>query len=156
MTINIRGLKESDSDQIVELAKSEHNESYYNFLTFSEDKIRALVKTTIAMPDGTICYVAEEHGKIIGFICGYLIMYISTNDFFTQDLTIYVTPDKRGTLAAKKLIKYLECWAEMKGCKELSLSITSNINAERTGKFYKLLGFSDVGKIYRKQLTKEK
>ena len=148
MTINIRGLKESDSDQIVELAKSEHNESYYNFLTFSEDKIRAL--------DGTICYVAEEHGKIIGFICGYLIMYISTNDFFTQDLTIYVTPDKRGTLAAKKLIKYLECWAEMKGCKELALSITSNINTERTGKFYKLLGFSDVGRIYRKQLTKEK
>ena len=46
MTINIRGLKESDSDQIVELAKSEHNESYYNFLTFSEAKIRALVKTT--------------------------------------------------------------------------------------------------------------
>lgn len=156
MTINIRGLKESDSDQIVELAKSEHNESYYNFLTFSEDKIRALIKTTIAMPDGTICYVAEEHGKIIGFICGYLIMYASTNDFFTQDLTIYVIPDKRGTLAAKKLIKYLECWAEMKGCKELALSITSNINTERTGKFYKLLGFSDIGRIYRKQLTKEK
>jgi GNAT superfamily N-acetyltransferase len=156
MTINIRGLKESDSDQIVELAKSEHNESYYNFLTFSEDKIRALVKTTIAMPDGTICYVAEEHGKIIGFICGYLIMYASTNDFFTQDLSLYVTPDRRGTVAAKRLIKYLECWAEMKGCKELALSITSDINIKRTGKFYKLLGFSDIGRIYRKQLTKEK
>ena len=156
MTIKIRGLEESDSDQIVELAKSLHNKSYYNFLTFSEDKIRALIKTTIAMPDGTICYVAEEHGKIIGFICGYLIMYSSTNDFFTQDLSLYVTPDRRGTVAAKRLIKYLECWAEMKGCKELALSITSDINIKRTGKFYKLLGFSDVGRIYRKQLTKEK
>tara|TARA_R100000750_G_C2313393_1_gene83405 strand:- start:255 stop:725 length:471 start_codon:yes stop_codon:yes gene_type:complete len=156
MTIKIRGLEESDSDQIVELAKSLHNKSYYNFLTFSEDKIRALIKTTIAMPDGTICYVAEEHGKIIGFICGYLIMYASTNDFFTQDLSLYVTPDRRGTVAAKRLIKYLECWAEMKGCKELALSITSDINIKRTGKFYKLLGFSDVGRIYRKQLTKEK
>ncbi len=125
MTIKIRGLEESDSDQIVELAKSLHNKSYYNFLTFSEDKIRALVKTTIAMPDGTIC-------------------------------CLYVTPDRRGTLAAKRLIKYLECWAEMKGCKELALSITSDINIKRTGKFYKLLGFSDVGRIYRKQLTKEK
>ena len=156
MTIKIRGLEESDSDQIVELAKSLHNKSYYNFLTFSEDKIRALIKTTIAMPDGTICYVAEEHGKIIGFICGYLIMYASTNHFFTQDLSLYVTPDRRGTVAAKRLIKYLECWAEMKGCKELALSITSDINIKRTGKFYKLLGFSDVGRIYRKQLTKEK
>ena len=156
MTIKIRGLEESDSDQIVELAKSLHNKSYYNFLTFSEDKIRALIKTTIAMPDGTICYVAEEHGKIIGFICGYLIMYASTNDFFTQDLSLYVTPDRRGTVAAKRLIKYLECWAEMKGCKELALSITSDINIKSTGKFYKLLGFSDVGRIYRKQLTKEK
>ena len=91
MTIKIRGLEESDSDQIVELAKSLHNKSYYNFLTFSEDKLRALIKTTIAMPDGTICYVAEEHGKIIGFICGYLIMYASTNDFFTQALSASLT-----------------------------------------------------------------
>ena len=83
MTINIRGLKESDSDQIVELAKSEHNESYYN-----------LMKTDLR---GTEPYIAPEVYN------GY---YCKATDMYGLGCVLYMIFTRRNINKLKKDLEY--------------------------------------------------
>ena len=71
---------------------------------------------------------------------------------FAQDLGLWVLPKSRGTLAAKKLLNVFEVWANSLGCDEIMLSITSNINQDRTAQFYEKLGYTNLGAICRKRI----
>ena len=153
--IKIRELGFKDSQQIIELGKIVHEESYYKFLPYEEMKIQELIMVTLKNPDSNVCFVEEQNGKIIGALCGFIVAYVMNYELFAQDLGLWVLPKKRGTWAAKKLLDTFEYWAKKRGCKEIMLSITSNINQDRTSQFYEKLGYTNLGAVCRKHIEGE-
>jgi len=151
-TITIRPLEFNDSQQIIELGRIIHKESYYNFLPYEEMKIQELIMVTLKNPQSNVCFVAEQDNKIIGALCGFVVPYTMNFNLFAQDLGLWVLPKKRGTFAAKKLLNVFEIWANNLGCEEIMLSITSNINSDRTAQFYEKLGYTNLGAICRKRI----
>ena len=150
--ITIRLLEFNDSQQVIDLGRIIHKESHYNFLPYEEMKIQELIMVTLKNPQSNVCFVAEYDGKIIGALCGFIAAYIMNYELFAQDLGLWILPKKRGTWAAKKLLDTFEYWAKQKGCKEIMLSITSNINSDRTAQFYEKLGYTNLGAICRKRI----
>ena len=84
-----------------------------------------------------------------------IVAYVMNYELFAQDLGLWVLPKKRGTWAAKKLLDTFEYWAKKRGCKEIMLSITSNINQDRTSQFYEKLGYTNLGAVCRKHIEGE-
>ena len=150
--IKIRELEFNDSQQIIELGRIIHKESYYNFLPYEEMKIQELIMVTLKNPQSNVCFVAEQDNKIIGALCGFIVPYTMNFRLFAQDLGLWVLPKSRGTLAAKKLLNVFEVWANSLGCDEIMLSITSNINQDRTAQFYEKLGYTNSGVVCRKRI----
>jgi len=150
--IKIRELEFNDSQQIIELGRIIHKESYYNFLPYEEMKIQELIMVTLKNPQSNVCFVAEQDNKIIGALCGFIVPYTMNFRLFAQDLGLWVLPKSRGTLAAKKLLNVFEVWANSLGCDEIMLSITSNINQDRTAQFYEKLGYTNLGVVCRKRI----
>jgi len=145
-------LEFNDSQQIIELGRIIHKESYYNFLPYEEMKIQELIMVTLKNPQSNVCFVAERDNKIIGALCGFIVPYTMNFRLFAQDLGLWVLPKSRGTLAAKKLLNVFEVWANSLGCDEIMLSITSNINQDRTAQFYEKLGYTNSGVVCRKRI----
>jgi len=103
-TITIRPLEFNDSQQIIELGRIIHKESYYNFLPYEEMKIQELIMVTLKNPQSNVCFVAEQDNKIIGALCGFVVPYTMNFNLFAQDLGLWVLPKKKRNICCKKTI----------------------------------------------------
>ena len=131
-----------------------HKESAYAFLPYDRDKVRTLILAYIEDTETRCGLIAESEGTIIGMIGGYLIEYYFCDERLTCDELLFVKPDRRGGLAAVRLIGGLQKWAAGRGATELCLSISTDVRSEYTGRFYERLGFTHVGGIYKKCLNR--
>lgn len=139
MDIIIRPMEEKDIPDVQYVAKKSWNNTYYgiipeevqnNFLNsaYSDEMLKKRLEQ--------IVFVAEDKGKIVGFI-----NLNETNKPNIYDLTaIYLLPAYQGKGIGTKLIKH--SIQEVEVFEELSLEVEkSNINAVN---FYKKLGFKIV------------
>ena len=110
----------------------------------SEKKVLDVVKS--AMEKG-IVIVAEVEGKIIGSLGG-----MANSDWWSEqkhlsDIWFYVSPDKRNSRAAVKLVKcFIKIGKEIKMKVKLGHYYSGDI--ERKDKFFNRLGFVKTGSLY--------
>ena len=110
----------------------------------SEKKVLDVVKS--AMEKG-IVIVAEVEGKIIGSLGG-----MTNSDWWSEqkhlsDIWFYVSPDKRNSRAAVKLVKcFIKIGKEIKMKVKLGHYYSGDI--ERKDKFFDRLGFVKAGSLY--------
>jgi len=110
----------------------------------SEKKVLDVVKS--AMEKG-IVIVAEVEGKIIGSLGG-----MANSDWWSEqkhlsDIWFYVSPDKRNSRAAVKLVKcFIKIGKEIKMKVKLGHYYSGDI--ERKDKFFDRLGFVKAGSLY--------
>jgi len=110
----------------------------------SEKKVLDVVKS--AMEKG-IVIVAEVEGKIIGSLGG-----MANSDWWSEqkhlsDIWFYVSPDKRNSRAAVKLVKcFIKIGKEIKMKVKLGHYYSGDI--ERKDKFFDRLGFVRTGSLY--------
>jgi len=139
MDLIIRPMEEKDIPDVQYVVKKSWNHTYYdiipeevqnNFLNsaYSDEMLKKRLEQ--------IVFVAEDKGKIVGFI-----NLNETNKPNIYDLTaIYLLPAYQGKGIGTKLIKH--SIQEVEVFEELSLEVEkSNINAVN---FYKKLGFKIV------------
>lgn len=139
MDLNIRPMEEKDIPDVQYVAKKSWNHTYYdiipeevqnNFLNsaYSDEMLKKRLEQ--------IVFVAEDKGKIVGFI-----NLNETNKPNIYDLTaIYLLPAYQGKGIGTKLIKH--SIQEVEVFEEIFLEVEkSNINAVN---FYKKLGFKIV------------
>ena len=67
-------------------------------------------------------------------------------------MVLFVDPAYRHGLAAMRLVRGFREWALERGARELCLAISTNVNADDTGRFYERLGFTRVGGVYKQRL----
>ncbi len=149
----IRPAREGDADAVIELGKRMHEESAYAFLPYDLKKVRALFNSYIADPEKQCGLVAEEDSKLIGMFGGYLTSYFFCNEKIACDLIFFVDEKHRGSSAAPRLIRAFRQWASVHGASEICLGVSTQINTERTGKFYERMGLQHVGGVYKQRLN---
>src|SRR3954451_8544595 len=131
----IRAPVQEDIETLTDLVFEMHQESDYAFLPYDRGKVRALILQYIEDQTTRCGLVAEDRQSLIGMIGGVLVEYYFCEETLVADEVLYVKRERRGGMAALRLIRGLQKWAERQGARELCLSISTNIHSETTGLF---------------------
>lgn len=151
----IRSPRPADLDAIVEMGERMHEESVYAFLPYDREKVQRLFHAFIHHPETWGGFVAEDEGKVIGMIGGFLTDYFFCDEKLASDMILFLEKPYRGGLTAGRLIRAFEQWAIDRGARELCLGISTGVNIDNTGKFYEHMGMTRVGAVYKRRLDRE-
>tara|TARA_S200002703_G_C3680696_1_gene209015 strand:- start:3 stop:470 length:468 start_codon:yes stop_codon:yes gene_type:complete len=151
-SVTIRDLKLSDMDQVLLLAKEAHSESSYSHLDFDADVIMAMATTWIANPEVYFCRImVSPENKIFGMYVGLISSYYFGKDLVATDMLLFVSQDRRGGIAAARLIKEFEDWGFANGAKEVRPASSTGVKTEETKQLYNALGYKTVGHTFVKR-----
>lgn len=95
--------------------------------------------------------VSVQGNEIVGFIWGTVTCLPWTPAKLGLDNIFYVLPEYRGRHGVL-LIRAYEEWCIQEGAGQISISVASGINVERTCKLFKRMGFKPTGYQYRKEV----
>jgi GNAT superfamily N-acetyltransferase len=150
--MRIRAPVAGDVEPLVEMGLRMHAESAYAFLPYERNKVIRLVQSFLDDSSSRCGLVAEADGKLVGMLGGYLSEYFFCSEVVACDMVLFVDPAYRHGLAAMRLVRAFRKWAIEHGARELCLAISTNVNADDTGRFYERLGFTRVGGVYKQRL----
>lgn len=149
--IKVREAVQSDVTSIVMLGKALQQSSSYASKQFSDEKAHSMVSMMIDS-ESDCAFVADDNGELIGYFLGGLNYEWFSDELLAFDYSVYVTPLKRNGRAAMRLFAAFEAWARNSGAIYVHIGISTNINVERTRRFYHLLGYEDGGVLLEKRL----
>jgi GNAT superfamily N-acetyltransferase len=149
----IRPGRHEDIERLIEMGERMHNEGAYSFLPFDHEKVRQLIISYINDSETSCGLVAEEHSIPIGMFAGFVTDYFFCSEKVACDMILYVDQEYRGSSAAVRLIGAFRDWARERGAREVCLGVSTQINAETTGRFYEKMGLSLSGGLYKQRLT---
>lgn len=141
---------EKDVDRIVELALINHGLST-PYLEFSEEKVRQTYQDYIDTA-ATTFFVAEEDGKVIGFVMATMNEYRHATGLYVACEVVFVDPAYHGSRAAILLVKELVRWAELLNAVEITGGNDNSLKTDRTTKFLQHFGFEQVGSFMRRMI----
>lgn len=154
----IRLAEHADVEAVVELGAMLHAESpTYSPYPYSRQKARAVARSCIgsllAPPADSVLFVADEGGEVIGMLGGYLTEGLFVDGMLiASDYTFYVRPDRRGTMAAPRLLIAFEQWAKGMGATHVYPSVSTRIDDERIVAFYEAMGYQHTGHNLAKRI----
>jgi GNAT superfamily N-acetyltransferase len=148
----VRPCKHEDIDRAVEMGRHMHAESAFAFLPYEPEKVHSLVTDIIEHPETYCGLVAEHDQALVGMLGGYLTDYFFCHEKLACDLVLFVEPDHRSSPAAARLIQGFRQWARARGAREVCLGVSTNINTAGIDRFYRSLGFTPVGGLYKLRL----
>lgn len=141
-----------DIETLVEMGLRMHSESAYAFLPYEGAKVRRLIRSYVDDSVRQCALVAEVDHRLVGMLGGYLTEYFFCSEVVACDMVLFVDQPYRRGPAAVRLIRGFRDWARERGAHELCLAISTNVNADETGRFYERLGFTRVGGVYKQRL----
>ena len=155
--ITVRALEPQDLDALIALGELAVLETRYNGQGYDPVKIRHQLEA----------YFKDERRKyiwLIGFNNGVLqgLLFGSVEEYwFTQALGVnmiawYVAKEARGSSMAVKLLLAFRRWGENRNATELTLSVTSGLRTEKTGRFLQRMGFRRCGENFYQPLQQQR
>lgn len=149
--MKIRPFELDDVPAMIELGSEMHRESSFSHLDYNFEKLMQMGRMYKDNPEMFFSQVAvDEHGKIYAMYVGRLTQYYFGTDLVAVDELVFVRPDRRGGLAAARLIKGFETWAIEAGASEIRPASSTGVYIDQTRKLYEALGFETVGHTFRK------
>lgn len=147
----IRPAVGGDFDCLLSLGEQMHRESLVKFPPVEKEKVAMFLKKSLDYPDMFMVCVAQDN-ELIGMITSMLGEYSFCSAKRSVCDMLFVTAERRGALAAKKLIlKFVE-WSQNVGANEAIMGVSTGIHPERTGRLFEKLGFELIGHSYRMDL----
>lgn len=146
----IRPATIEDIPRIVELGNMLHQESRYAAISFSEEKVAALMKHLIQV-DGVV-FVAEVDGEIVGGIAGGVTEFWFSTEKQAFDYSFFLAPDARHGMQAVRLMVAFESWAKLRGARQVDMGITTDIHVDKSARLYTGMGYKDCGKLFVKEI----
>lgn len=150
--MHIRSARSEDAATILEMGERLHQEGAYRFLPFDREKVRRWIEGYLTLHERRCLFVAERSGVLAGMLGGYLDDYFFCDELVAHDAFVFVERERRGSVAAVRLIRAFREWATARHARELCLGISSGVNTERVGRFYERMGLTRVGAIYKQRL----
>jgi GNAT superfamily N-acetyltransferase len=145
-----RFVQQQDFEAVMDMAKAMHRESpIHRAHPFSEARVAALL-VAIADFDEFFAQVAYDGGDLVGFSLVMVSPMYFSEDLEMLDFAFYVAEDRRGAIAAVKLVKGWEAWARQQGAVVMRPGVSTGINDERAGAFLEHMGYALTGRQYSK------
>ena len=141
-----------DIDRMIDLGAAMHAESVYAPMPYDRDKLRAYCTYYSENPEAGVGVLAEEGDTVIAMMVMSVNVRFFNNEKYASDLVIYVRKDRRGGIAAKRVLNEVEAWAKEQSIPELMVGITAGIANDKAERFYKALGFKDAGVLLKKEV----
>ena len=149
----IRRAAEGDIPALVGMGRAMHDESpHYASLAFSEAKVEQLIRWMLSASETQCALVAEESGRIVGMLGGFVSEYFFGHDLVASDYVFYVRPENRGGSSAVRLLRAFEKWAISAGASEIVPGVSTRLSVARTEGLYLALGYEKAGVILSKRI----
>ncbi|MFM9434609.1 GNAT superfamily N-acetyltransferase [Janthinobacterium sp. CG_23.3] len=140
--MSIRVATLDDLPRILDLGELLHKESpRWSRLTFNRDKAAAFMRMLLTSESGVV-FVAERDGVVVGGIAGYAEAHWASDDVLANEVSFFMDPGARGSMAPTRLICALRAWGEIRGAKWLHAGTSTGLDPERTAGLYERLGFT--------------
>lgn len=151
--ITIRTVENRDRDMLLQLARTEHQESALQGIRFSSKKFSDLFDKVNENPHFCTALVAEQQGRLLGFLyCTLGEYFIGEGGLIASVHTIYVDRTVRSSLlsgkVAVRLVRAITKWASLRKADYVMFHATSGINISQTDKFFRKVGLTTLGGNY--------
>lgn len=146
--MRVRLADPSDIPALLVLGRAMHAESRYGIYPFDEARAVAAARRALAEPGRHAVLVAERAGAMIGYCHVAASEFLFSAEMGSTLQLLYVLPDKRGSLAAVKLLHAARRWARLAGAREILFGASSGVAIARTDRMMRRLGFTVVGGNY--------
>lgn len=98
------------------------------------------------------CFIAYDGDYAVGFLVSVASQAFHRQGIVAEQKLWYVEPSRRGTIAARKLLKAYDSWAKLLGATQIYTGTANERYAERTSKLLQHLGYRRVGSIHVKEI----
>ena len=150
----IRPMIHNDLPVVMALAALMHFESpRFSQYYFEHDKVKQLLRTAIDNQQDYCALVCTTNDVVVGGFLGTAYSQWFSEDRVAADLALFVQQDKRGGIAAMRLIKAYEAWARDIGVMTISLGVSTGVHHDRTLALYETMGFEEPSVALQKRLT---
>lgn len=148
--MKVRPAEERDLPQCMSLSDKYWGRSIYSVFTFDPVKAKAYGLAVIQNP-WAMFWVAEDEGKIIGFVIAHL-----ENPAFSTDLIgvhdyLFVSEEDRGRMAGIQLMRVYDHWAQDNKARMSTFMPAADGFDERWISFAEHLGFKKSGICFKKE-----
>lgn len=151
--VKIRPAAAADIPTLVSLAEQMHAESpYFSRFKFLGPKVAALLTKLLEPGAAGGVLVAQKDGMIVGMAAAFVYEHFFGDDKVASDLAVYVVREQRGSTTGIKLIRALENMCRDLGAKDITLGVSTEIEAERTAELYQCIGYRQKGRMLTKEL----
>lgn len=138
----VRHATAEDIPALIALGRAMHAESpRFSRLPYSPERTANTINFLIAHG---VVLIAERGGQAVGMMGGMVAPQPFLDSLHGVELAVYVSPEHRGR-TGMRLIKSFEAWAFDRGADEISLGISTEVDAERTAQLYERLGYRRSG-----------
>lgn len=144
----VRLAMEYDIEPYVELARQGAEESSRH-VGFNPEKVRDTFRQYLAEAHPTI-WVVEDKREIIAFMNATISSYNFADGIFTTQEILFVRKDRRGGLAAARLLQNFCDWSDKLGALESTGGNDNALHSEQTKKLLSRFGFEEVGYFMRR------
>lgn len=141
----------SDVPRLVELCAAMHAESRFRAFPFNPAKAERFLRAFIANAEYIVLVDGEPvHAMFVGMVQEY--WWSDARESF--DLLLYVLPERRGRgySAARLVNGYIEIATAM-GASDIKIGVSTEVDNERTGRFYERMGFMPMSLGFARQST---
>ncbi|MDQ0035847.1 putative membrane protein [Variovorax boronicumulans] len=139
-----------DAPQIAALGELLHDSSSYAGIPYNRAKVEDLMRNLAA--GAGVVFVVRREGEIVGGIAGSVAEWWFGDEIYGFEYSFFMREDARNAFTAIKLVSAFNIWCKARGAKEVRIGVTTGIHQEKTAGFYRLLGFSDIGPLFKKEL----
>lgn len=144
----VREATYADIPHALAIGALNHAESIWRDRPFDPEKLEQTAQQAIDDPDWLALVATLDGGQVVGYMAAFLTEFFFNREKQACDLLVFVSPSHRGSRAAIQMIRAYKAWAKSKGAKEAVLGLRIGSSIERTGRFYRKLGFQQEVPIY--------
>jgi GNAT superfamily N-acetyltransferase len=146
----IRNATKDDIPTMIAMGAAMHDETNYKDRNYSPEKLLHDGRYMVDHPDKFFLCVAEDDQGVIGMYVGFITEFYFGYDTVAYDLLLYTRQNRRGSLAAARMIEAFTEWAFANGASEIRPGVSTGFQPERTAQLYERMGFESIGYIFRK------
>lgn len=140
--MRLRLATHDDLPALCALGREMHAKSSYASMDFDVDVVKATLGGLIDKSQFVVL-AEDKNGDVIGGMAGQVTPSWFGKDMVASDLALFVLEDRRGGLAACRLVQAFVQWARIAGAKQIRPGVTTGSDAAVT--MYERMGFMRVG-----------
>lgn len=151
----VRAATMSDLEELLQIVKDFYYSSPYKDQPVSDEKFSTLLRHFITpQPFEHMAFVYERDGELTGALIGQATTgdHLFSENKVASEVMWYVKPDSRGGMAPIRLLFAYEDWAELAGCKKISMGLMAGDQRESITKMYRRMGYTSVEETFLRDI----